>query len=277
MHLYRFLCGKLWIPQMSLNEDYRVPPTVRIHYSDFKASGPIACSRALKALNSIQANVWGKDEVSADAWKGVVKLGFSWGGFDVRPFKGLKSLEKNVQQLFEQKDCENPTCLVQEFLPNVVCEHRVIVFHDMRNSKHIHEHVWSSFMTPPDMDVGEFRLASANFVHKTQAAQRFFKGDQNAVETTERESDKLVDKWLKWFKTESITPPQCTRIDFLVQFREGKVSLWTCEVGECGASLCTIEVDARNTAALNNAIRNDGAGRFPLPFPRISRNNGKKS
>ena len=27
--------------------------------------------------------------------------------------------------------------------------------------------------------------------------------------------------------------------------------VWTCEVGECGASLCSVECDARNCATLN--------------------------
>jgi len=264
---------------MCLNPEFNVPATVRVHFGDFKISGPKACRSALKALNRIWKIVWSKDERPIDDIKGVVKLGFSWGGLDVRPFRGLKSLEKNMQRLFEQKDFDNPTCLVQEFIPNVVCEHRVIIFYNMREKKHHFEHVWSVFMKPPDMDVGEFQLASANFLtYRNQAAQKFFKGDQSAVETTERKAKTLVEQWLKWFETESIMPPQCTRIDFLVQYTEGKVNLWTCEVGECGASLCTVEVDSRNLAALNNAIRGADS-RFPLKFPPVplARNNGNKS
>jgi len=103
---------------MSLNKGYQVLPAIRIHYSGFKISSQMACRRALKAVNLIRR----KDEAPADVWKGAVKLWFSWGAFGVCPFKGLRSLDQNVQQLFEQRDSENPTCMVQEFIPNVVCE-----------------------------------------------------------------------------------------------------------------------------------------------------------
>ena len=48
--------------------------------------------------------------------------------------------------------------------------------------------------------------------------------------------------------------------------------VWTCEVGECGASLCSVECDARNCATLNWAVREDPSGRFPRALPQISRN-----
>ena len=59
------------------------------------------------------------------------------------------------------------------------------------------------------------------------------------------------------------------RLDFLVAFRD-RVALWTCEVGECGASLCSVDCDAQNCAALNWAVRCDPTGRFPRPLPKIT-------
>merc|ERR1711874_953781 len=103
----------------------------------------------------------------------------------------------------------------------------------------------------------------------------FFSGSKDAMTDAIRASDELVESWLLWFCTECPEPPQVTRLDFLVSHSKDKgTSVWTCEVGECGASLCTDEVDARNMASLNSAMRNDESGRFPKPLPPIRRNSG---
>merc|ERR1712150_441986 len=90
---------------------------------------------------------------------------------------------------------------------------------------------------------------------------------------------RLADRWLLWYRTECSEPPQCTRLDFLATHpRPGEAAVWTCEVGECGASLCSVECIGRNLAALNTAVLRDSKGRFPLPMPnRMPRNNGWKS
>merc|ERR1712060_865804 len=100
-----------------------------------------------------------------------------------------------------------------------------------------------------------------------------------AQAVAEREAEQLVDRWLLWFLTECSEPPQVTRIDFLVSHTgPGTAGVWTCEVGECGASLCSVEVDARNVAALNSAMLKDSSGEFPVALPRrLLRNSGWKS
>jgi len=100
------------------------------------------------------------------------------------------------------------------------------------------------------------------------------------VRAAESEVDLLCDRWLQWTRTESPSPLQCTRVDFLVAkgAAPGQAEVWTCEVGECGGSLCSVEVHARNTVALNNAVRSDPSGRFPAPLHRpLPRNDGAKS
>lgn len=116
----------------------------------------------------------------------------------------------------------------------------------------------------------------------------------------------MADKWLLWFLSEDAEPPPVTRLDFLVSWRIGGkpqapqlicffwfsnlplsveraahqwalpvwlvLQVWTCEVGECGASLCSVECDARNCATLNWAVREDPSGRFPMALPKICRN-----
>merc|ERR1719433_1668369 len=61
--LYRILCGKLWVPQMCLNRVYRVPPTTRVHYAEFKRDPAMAVIRALEALMRLRQRVWGKAPV----------------------------------------------------------------------------------------------------------------------------------------------------------------------------------------------------------------------
>lgn len=285
-HLYRILCGKLWIPQMSLNKDYRVPPTVRVHYAEFRRDARKAAERALKALMHLRNRLWGKEEVPLADFKGVVKLGFSWGGFDVLPFQGASALVAVMRKLFEQPKCENIICLVQEMVSSVSGEHRVLCIHDKATGGFRREQLWMQSVKPAGHRLGadavgvrEFMLASSSVVPSGDVALKFFKGDRMAQHIAEQQALQVVDRWLLWYRTESPEPPPVTRIDFLVvHLGRGQAEVWTCEVGECGASLCSVEVHGRNIAALNNAIVQDERGRFPVPLPNyIPRNSGWKS
>jgi len=289
-HLYRLLCGKIWIPNMCLSPEFRVPPTTRLHYSEFKANGLKACTRALNSLMKLRKRIWGKEPSTFDEFRCVVKLGFSWGGNDVLPCKGISAMIANLKKLFEQEGNDSTDCLVQEMVPGIVGEHRVMVFHNRKTHSFHKEKIWMASMKPApgtakfdnkSTDVAEFKLASSNVVPQDEVASKFFGGDIQAQHVAEAAAQKLVDKWLMWYATESAEPPQCTRIDFLVSHpSKGRAEIWTCEVGECGASLCSIEVDGRNIVALNKAILRDrpGQDRFPVALPfRMQRNNGYKS
>lgn len=285
--LYRTLCGKLWIPQMSLNAEYRVPPTTHIHYAEFRRHSRKAASRALDSLARIRRSVWGKDAVPAESFRGVVKLGFSWCGADVLPFRGLHSLVANLQKLFSHPRCESLQCLVQEMVPDVVGEYRILIMHDKARSGFRRETMWMQNCAPSESlskhkvraaDVAEFSMASHWVVEPVEVAGRFFRGDAMAQRAAEEQADRTVDAWLRWYSTQSPVPPQCTRIDFLVGHTgPGRAVAWTCEVGECGGSLCTVEVHGRNTAVLNRAILQDRSGRFPVAMPAtLPRNRGEK-
>mmetsp|Transcript_63495 Transcript_63495/g.148012 ORF Transcript_63495/g.148012 Transcript_63495/m.148012 type:complete len:885 (-) Transcript_63495:29-2683(-) len=286
--LYRQLCGKLWIPQMSLHSSYRVPPTTRVHYAEFQRNGRKAALRALESLMRIRSTVWGKPSVAVDRFKGVVKLGFSWCGSDVLPFQGVGSLEANVRKLFENETCENTLCLVQEMVPDVVGEHRILCLYDKANNSFRKEVLWMQNVKESSaqvkhnvnsLDVAEFRTASSISMSPDAVTMQCFGGDRLARRLAEDQVTQLVERWLRWFCTESTEPPQCTRLDFLVTHpSRGCAEAWTCEVGECGASLCSVEVHGRNLAALNNAVLSDNAKRFPLKMPtEIPRNTGHKS
>merc|ERR1719491_1857023 len=132
--LYRQLCGKLWVPQMCLNPEYRVPPTTRIQYADIRADVDHAALQAIAAVQAIRCRIWGKPAVPIEEFKGVAKLGFSWQGDDVLPFQGPANLARVLIKLFEQRRSEQCVCLVQEMIPGVVCEHRVLCFHDAATS-----------------------------------------------------------------------------------------------------------------------------------------------
>merc|ERR1719282_445322 len=60
-HLYRLLCGKLWVPQMCLNPNFRVPPTTRVHYAEYRRHPHKAVSRVFNCLMRLRRHIWGKD------------------------------------------------------------------------------------------------------------------------------------------------------------------------------------------------------------------------
>lgn len=288
-HLYRQLAGKLWVPQMCLHKEYRVPPTTRIYFADFEYNNRRAVIQALDVIMRLRKNLWNREPVPYDRFKGVVKLGFSWGGLDVLPFKGIASMMKNVKTLFSHPECRNTACLVQEMVADVVAEHRVLCFYDKVAQRFHKEPLWSIIGKPAQhakhkvnaFDVDEFQCAFGITLSRQKVASELFQGDYLACRKVEEEASRLVDRWLLWFQTESPEPPQCTRIDFLITRspdQGGAASVWTCEVGECGASLCSVEVHPRNIVALNNAILQDCSGRFPKPLPVVlPRNDGWKS
>jgi len=290
-HLYRLLCGKLWVPQMCLHKEYHVPPTTRVHYAEFKAHRRKAAARALDGLMRLRKLIWSREPVAPEAFRGVVKLGFSWQGDDVLPFQGLASLVNNLARLFEQHHSEQTVCLVQEMVPGVVGEHRILCFRDKLGASYRREAIWLRMKGRGKhhvhrCDLGEFALASSSVVPSESVASELFEGDAAAQLAAESEAQRLVDRWLVWFQTECTEPPQVTRIDFLVAHRSGldtssttgAADVWTCEVGECGASLCSVEVDLRNAASLNAALLHDDSGRFPACLPEaVLRNSGWKS
>jgi len=290
-HLYRQLSGKLWVPQMCLNKEFRLPPTTRVHYTNFCHSARKAAVGALEALMRLRTAVWGKEPVPMHKFRGVAKLGFSWGGLDVLPFRGVHSLASCLKTLFGRQDSDSTVCLVQEMIEGVVGELRILCFRDQEFGIFRREAVWivscralagpkhTRSASAGDAIGGDFTLASASAAPPADVTNRFFKGDRAAQHAAEREADQLVDGWLRWFQTESPEPPQVTRIDFLVAHPSaGQADVWTCEVGECGASLCTVEVHGRNAASLNNAMLRDDSGRFPARLPStLPRNSGWKS
>ncbi|CAJ1377882.1 unnamed protein product [Effrenium voratum] len=280
--LYRQLCGKLWVSQMCLNKGFRVPPTVTVHYTDVRSDPHAAAQQALSSLERLRARLGG-----AGAARGVAKLGFSWQGDDVLPFDGVDNLARVLCRLLGKQGSEQLTCLVQEMVPDVVCEHRVLCFRNAaaRPQSFVREHLWLRMKPKGEhhnhqacCEVQDFALASAKVVSRDEAPREFFGGSADARDAVESATDDLVDEWLLWFTTEDAEPPPVTRLDFLVSWRPDVMpAVWTCEVGECGASLCSVECEARNCAVLNWAIRHDASGRFPAALPPIRRNNGWKS
>eukprot|EP00811_Abedinium_folium_P035072 NODE_7899_length_1541_cov_2.890382.p2 GENE.NODE_7899_length_1541_cov_2.890382~~NODE_7899_length_1541_cov_2.890382.p2 ORF type:complete len:298 (+),score=92.87 NODE_7899_length_1541_cov_2.890382:442-1335(+) len=283
-HLYRQLCGKLWIPAMSLNREYHVPPTTRVHYADVRTDAWRAAEQAIGQLRAIHREVWGAERKATEELAGVVKLGFSWQGDDVLPFRGIDNLVRVLMRLAEQRSSQQVLCLVQQMVPDVVCEYRLLLFCGSGGS-HVRESLWLKLKEKGQhhahqvaCEVADFALTSAHVVTREHALRAFFGGNVRACEQVEADAARLAERWLLWFTAECADPPASTRLDFLVSHRAGSApEVWTCEVGECGASLCSVECDARNAAVLNWAVRHDPTGRFPLPLPAITRNSGWKS
>mmetsp|Transcript_103481 Transcript_103481/g.221252 ORF Transcript_103481/g.221252 Transcript_103481/m.221252 type:complete len:518 (+) Transcript_103481:80-1633(+) len=286
-YLYRQLCGKLWVPQMCLHPDFKVPATTRVHYAEFAEQGEVAAEKAIGCLLELRKSSGiNTNAVSVSELKGVVKLGFSWMGDDVLPFCGVKSLTGVLKRLFNQPESNQIVCLVQEMVPNVVCELRVLCFHDAVKQDFVKERLWVRMGRPGEVarhhegccDVPEFTLASTVVVPEKEVVTEFFNGSLAAMRSAMDAADDLVEQWLCWYCTECPEPPSTTRLDFLVSYTPGKdAEVWSCEVSECGSSLCSVEVDARNMAVLNSAMRNDESGAFPKPLPSIKHNDSWKS
>eukprot|EP00435_Cladocopium_sp_Y103_P013064 s2187_g3.t1 len=147
--LYRQLCGKLWLPQMSLNKEWRVPTTVKVQFADVRRDAEAAAKKAIDALLLIGAKQNTSSIQSADGFYGVAKLGFSWQGDDVLPFAGILNLSRVLQRLLNQPGGEQLHCFVQELVPDVVCEHRVLCFRDEHEGpqRFVREHLWLRMKT----------------------------------------------------------------------------------------------------------------------------------
>merc|ERR1712080_602413 len=113
--------------------------------------------------------LWGNPPVPFKDFKGVVKLGFSWQGDDVLPFQGVASLVTNLGRLYAANNNEQFICLVQEMIPGVVGEHRVVCFYDKLNTSFHKEGLWLRMKDKGNhhlhkCDVSEFTLASSSVV-----------------------------------------------------------------------------------------------------------------
>merc|ERR1712107_297923 len=85
-----------------------------------------------------------------EAFRGVAKLGFSWQGDDVLPFQGVENLTRVLTRLLEQDQSEQLLCLVQEMITDVICERRVLCFHDALKGSNCYkrEHLWLKLKVP---------------------------------------------------------------------------------------------------------------------------------
>eukprot|EP00438_Fugacium_kawagutii_P027158 Skav219932 [mRNA] locus=scaffold4801:75977:76669:- [translate_table: standard] len=108
--LYRQLCGKLWLPQMSLHSEWGVPATVKVQFADIKRDGQAAAKRAIDSLMFVGAQRGTSKQQSAKDFHGVAKLGFSWQGDDVLPFIGIGNLSRVLQRLLNQPGSEQLHC-----------------------------------------------------------------------------------------------------------------------------------------------------------------------
>ena len=73
--LNRQLCGKLWVSQMCLNRDFRVPPTTRLHFQEFLADPSGVAKEVVERLQSMQHALWNEKPVAEACFRGVAKLG----------------------------------------------------------------------------------------------------------------------------------------------------------------------------------------------------------
>mmetsp|Transcript_59458 Transcript_59458/g.179674 ORF Transcript_59458/g.179674 Transcript_59458/m.179674 type:complete len:507 (+) Transcript_59458:2-1522(+) len=264
--LHRQLVGKLWAPQMCSHPGYRVPATTRVHYAEHAARGPAATQRALEVLAELGQESGLNPGVPPAQLRGVAKLGFSCSGDAELPFCGPEELAAVLNRLFLQPGSNDNICLVQEAVPDVVCEFRVICFRDAAVDGFARECLWvrrEGLERQGGTDPGIV-------VEQDTALAEFFGGSEALLQEAVAAGEAVADKWLLWLCNESSEPPATARMDFLVQLsQERGVGVWTWELGECGGSLCGLKTDARNAAVLNTAMCNDTSGHFPKPLPPL--------
>mmetsp|Transcript_83613 Transcript_83613/g.249455 ORF Transcript_83613/g.249455 Transcript_83613/m.249455 type:complete len:534 (+) Transcript_83613:66-1667(+) len=272
-YLYRQLSGRLMTPQMCLHPDYKVRATTRVHYAEFAEAEEDVANRAIGCLMDIRSSMVAEPISGPSELRGVAKLGFSWCPGSVESFCGASSLIPALNRLFHLPGSNQIVCLLQERAPDVVCEMRIPFFHDAAKDSYsfLQGRLW--LRPQPDGDLLEEQGGPApDVVSEATALEEFFKGSEKAMKKAMDDADKLADWWQTWFITECPEPPQYARLDLHVSHSEEKgTSVWSWEVGDCGSSLCGLEVGARNMAALNGAMRNDESGRFPMPLPPIRR------
>jgi len=262
---YRELSGKLWIPRVCQSKPHlQVMPTLAIDAEGWRkdprgsAEGCIAQLMRMREPSSEPAN--------DGPYRGVLKLGFSWMGEDVRPFSGVDDLAKGVLQMTDGAE-GSPVCLVQERLENVVCELRAVCCRDRASgpTAFTKELVWMTLHPPRHDDT--FSLTSHQTMTRAEAIDLAFKGNADAAKIAEEEVERLTDAWFQWFLDEGFGTPGACRLDFIVAF-SSKVTVRTVELSECGASLCGLPHAARTVAALNECLDVSGA-RAPLALPPL--------
>eukprot|EP00927_Polykrikos_kofoidii_P044137 TRINITY_DN3818_c1_g1_i1.p1 TRINITY_DN3818_c1_g1~~TRINITY_DN3818_c1_g1_i1.p1 ORF type:complete len:644 (-),score=75.36 TRINITY_DN3818_c1_g1_i1:85-1959(-) len=283
--LYRELSGKLWPPRVSGGADPRpdlkVPPTVLIDVERFERDSKAVAEDAILRLQALRVS--SRNEPSpVGHYRGVVKLGFSWMGEDVRPFTGPVQLVKVLTQLLDGARTD-AVCLVQERVENVTCELRFLCYRDMSAGPHaVQKELIRMRLHQPRHNDETFALTSHLTMNASEAASLAFKGSTVSLQTAEREAARLAERWLDWFRDEFNQTPSACRLDFLVSCNPGahgaapEVNVWTVELCECGGSLCRSSHHARTAACLNDCILGDGNGGsqalagFPqaLPPPR---------
>ena len=229
--LYRTITSKEYQPLLCSNRNLGIPPTVSVPSSKFHAN-PIACAtESLSVLSRVKASVWNDP---TPVTNGVVKVGFEWMGDGVRAFSDASDLRVKAQALLSGVHGRPRSLIVQERIPNVVCEPRVFVYNGKTQGI---RYTWNE---KEDSRTG--RIHALRTCPQSRAAEERFGGDRKAVEFVEAKIAELVAEWNTWLLSACGEVPSFVRMDFLVEEVIGaeggdKYRVWTCELGEIGSSM----------------------------------------
>eukprot|EP00756_Hemistasia_phaeocysticola_P010125 Hpha_TRINITY_DN14994_c0_g1::TRINITY_DN14994_c0_g1_i2::g.144637::m.144637 len=219
-NLYRLLCSKDWSAHLCLTPQLHVPATTKVNRALVLSNPLIAARGALSAVSQLLSNgstpvsaravsSQPKAElVSAEPFRGVVKLGFAWEAREVYHFKGEEELAEKLTKLLTQPGNTADSALVQEFVPHD-CEIRVYCIHGKPVKM-----LYTKFQGISDTGSPQgFRS-----LDKAGAAKEWFKGDDALLDRVEdRLRKEMVPLWLRWLLTESSEVPSAVRMDFFVQ------------------------------------------------------------
>eukprot|EP00392_Amoebophrya_sp_AT5.2_P012590 g12697.t1 len=124
---------------------------------------------------------------------------------------------------------------------------------------------------PPDTPRNAFDLTGARALSQQQAVTEMFGGDETACAWVDQRVKDLASAFLStWYAAHwsqfGAGCPAFARFDFLLSSdggvgeaegegdRHGSLQLWLCELSELGVSLCSLPVEARNTAVANSCL-----------------------
>lgn len=295
--LYRELCGKLWTARMSQDPDYQVPNTITVSQQEWEAEasqGQLGqgAKFAAKTIEALMSQAQSNPAKTVESFQGVAKLGFSWMGEDVLPFKGPQELA-DVLGRFLRGTVPDIVCMVQERIEHAACEIRCICHRDDTVGEYQIELVRMR-LHPPKHNDATFALTSANTMKFEEARDACFCGSSQALHAAEEEARRLAKKWLEWFPAEGFSTPASCRLDFLCQVKPKgggyaggppEVKLYTIELCECGGSLCNLNQAPRTVAVLNECVEANKSPKpsrgpndpFPQPLPSWKNDSAKMS
>lgn len=242
-HFHRTIIAKDLYANLCLQTKLRLPKCVKVNRASVVTNPGRAAERAIANLECLMNG-------RPLSLGGVTKLGYSWEAMDVRTFNGAPNLAQQLGELFFQGGCYVDSVLVQERVPNSFEFRFFVINGEVRHTIYTHFGAVSKEGLFRDFEKTDRRV---------EAAQKWFKGDVDAVEKAESIARECVKHWQQWFLTEIEEQPPAIRFDFIIgKSANGQLTVHLGELCELGFSIMNIKNAEHDIfPAIADAIGND--------------------